>query len=201
MEDPPPYEEVSHCRVCNCTFTTFKRRVRFLSASSFASSVLWAELSAWFSDRLRLLREEFMCGWGNKRFLHSPNISLTTLGMDSDWLWFFCYAASLSCLWEEPLQRAFLESEGRSTDRGVTRVGCDYVIGRLYLTHLEWFIVYVWNLRLFPNLEFTPLYEFVMTASSLPSMWAQLLSVVWSIYGDEMSSCQLNFILHCGYLF
>jgi hypothetical protein len=26
MEDPPPYEEVSHCRVCNCTFTTFKRR-------------------------------------------------------------------------------------------------------------------------------------------------------------------------------
>lgn len=26
MEDPPPYEEVSQCRVCNCTFTTFKRR-------------------------------------------------------------------------------------------------------------------------------------------------------------------------------
>ncbi|XP_024402157.1 uncharacterized protein [Physcomitrium patens] len=26
MEDPPPYEEVSHCRVCNCQFTMLKRR-------------------------------------------------------------------------------------------------------------------------------------------------------------------------------
>jgi len=26
MADPPPHEEGSHCRVCNCAFTTFKRR-------------------------------------------------------------------------------------------------------------------------------------------------------------------------------
>lgn len=27
MADPPPYEEGAYCRVCGCTFTTFKRRV------------------------------------------------------------------------------------------------------------------------------------------------------------------------------
>ncbi len=27
MADPPPYQEAAQCCVCNCNFTTFKRRV------------------------------------------------------------------------------------------------------------------------------------------------------------------------------
>lgn len=27
MADPPPYQEAAQCSVCNCNFTTFKRRV------------------------------------------------------------------------------------------------------------------------------------------------------------------------------
>lgn len=97
MEDPPPYEEVSHCRVCNCTFTTFKRRVRSSTPavvaaafgfrtctdpdSGFPASLsrLWAKPLQWAllesEGRVatRVLRIKWLILWWGDWFWQSSN--------------------------------------------------------------------------------------------------------------------------------
>lgn len=102
MEDPPPYEEVSHCRVCNCTFTTFKRRVRFFCLLMGKAGVGLELDLCWY---LGFLNFSFKYMERSYAALVSAfaKFFVVTSGWTATHSLILCYAASLSCLWEKPV--------------------------------------------------------------------------------------------------